>query len=138
MSAPVRRLGKVELLTKPGRPSPARLAVCTLLAAAVGTVGLTVIFLIGAATKGASVLEIAGIAVGLLIFYAPASMWTGGLWSVGAILVAGLGAAVLTHRYRLTGSNAALQRTGRVAFGLLLVYSVWVFVVGVAFLAYAD
>jgi hypothetical protein len=44
MSAPVRRLGKVELLTKPGRPSPARRAVCTLLAAAVGTVGLTVIF----------------------------------------------------------------------------------------------
>ena len=102
MSAPVRRLGKVELLTKPGRPSPARLAVCTLLAAAVGTVGLTVIFLIGAATKGASVLEIAGIAVGLLLFYAPAAMWTGGWVTVGVILATGLGAAVLTHRYRLT------------------------------------
>jgi hypothetical protein len=62
MSAPVRRLGKVELLTRPGRPSPARLAVCTLLAAAVGTVGLTVTFLIGAATKGAPALGIAGIA----------------------------------------------------------------------------
>jgi len=102
MSAPVRRLGKVELLTKPGRPSPARLAVCTLLAAAVGTVGLTVIFLIGAATKGASLLEIAGIAVGLLLFYAPAAMWTGGWVTVGVILATGLGAAVLTHRYRLT------------------------------------
>jgi hypothetical protein len=41
MSAPVRRL---DLVTTRGRPSPARLAVCTLLAAAVGTVGLTVIF----------------------------------------------------------------------------------------------
>jgi hypothetical protein len=57
MSAPVRRLGKVELLTKPGRPSPARLAVCTLLAAAVGAVGLTVLFLIAMVSDGASLLE---------------------------------------------------------------------------------
>jgi hypothetical protein len=60
-------------------------------------------------SDGASLLEIAGAAVGSLIFYAPASLWTGGLWSVGAILVAGLGAAVLTQRYRLTETGGALH-----------------------------
>jgi hypothetical protein len=90
-------------------------------------------------SDGASLLEIAGIAVGLLLFYAPAAMWTGGWVTVGAILATGLGAAVLTHRYRLTKTGGALQRTGWVVFVLLLlIYSAWVLVVGVTFLFYAD
>jgi hypothetical protein len=76
--------------------------------------------------------------VGLLLFYAPAAMWTGGWVTVGAILATGLGAAVLTHRYRLTETGGALQRTGRVLFVLLLIYSAGVLVVGVTFLFYAD
>jgi hypothetical protein len=76
--------------------------------------------------------------VGLLIFYAPAAMWTGGWVTVGAILATGLVAAVLTHRYRLTETGGALQRTDWVVFGLLLIYSAWVLVIGVTFLAYAD
>jgi hypothetical protein len=71
-------------------------------------------------SDGTSLLEIAGIAVGLLLFYAPAAMWTGGWVTVGAILATGLGAAVLTHRYRLTETGGALL------------------VVGVTFLFYAD
>jgi hypothetical protein len=46
----------------------------------------------------------------MLIFYAPAAMWTGGLWTAAVILAAGLGAAVLTHRYWVTGTRPALQR----------------------------
>jgi hypothetical protein len=45
---------------------------------------------------------------------------------------------VLTHRYRLTETGGALQRTGWVVFVLLLLYSGWVLIIGVAFLAYAD
>jgi hypothetical protein len=88
-------------------------------------------------SDGASLLEIAGIAVGLLLFYAPAAMWTGGWVTVGAILVAGLGAAV-THRYRLTETGGALQRTGWVVFVLLLISSARCSSSGVTFLAYAD
>jgi hypothetical protein len=75
-----------------------------------------VIFLIAMVTDGGSLLEIAGAAVGLLIFYSPASLWTGGWVTVGAILATGLGAAVLTHRYRLTEPSrcAAAHRLGGV------------------------
>jgi hypothetical protein len=45
---------------------------------------------------------------------------------------------VLTHRYRLTETGGALQRTGWVVFVLLLIYSAWVLVIGVTFLFYAD
>jgi hypothetical protein len=58
--------------------------------------------------------------------------------SVGAILATGLVAAVLTHGYRVTGTNVVLQRTARVVFVLLLLYSGWVLVIGVTFLAHAE
>jgi hypothetical protein len=89
-------------------------------------------------SDGASLLEIAGIAVGLLLFYAPAAMWTGGWVTVGVILATGLGAAVLTHRYRATGAKPALAQTARVVFVLLLLYSGWVLIIGVTFLFYAE
>jgi hypothetical protein len=58
--------------------------------------------------------------------------------SVGVILATGLVAAVLTHRYRVTGTTVALQRIARVVFVLLLLYSGLVLVIGVTFLFYAD
>lgn len=79
-------------------------------------------------------LEVFGVAAGMLIFYAPATLWSGGLWSVAVILVLGLLAAVLTHRYRVTGAGPRWRRTGSVAFALLLVYAGWVLVIGVIFL----
>jgi hypothetical protein len=93
-------------------------------------VGFTVGFLIVAAgDEGTSVLELGGVEVAMLLFYAPATVWTTGRAAVGAILATGFGAAALTHCYRAAGTKAALQRTGRVVFVLLLSYG-WVFVVG--------
>jgi hypothetical protein len=56
----------------------------------------------------------------------------------GRFLVAGLGGAALTHRYRVTGTSRVLQRTGGVVFGLLLSCSVWVLIVGVMVLCSAQ
>jgi hypothetical protein len=89
-------------------------------------------------SDGASLLEIAGAAVGLLLFYAPAAMWTCGVGVRRGDPGDGAWCRVVTHRYRLTETGGALQRTGWVAFVLLLIYSAWVLVVGVTFLFYAD
>jgi hypothetical protein len=82
-------------------------------------------FLIATALAADSLLEIVGVAAGMLIFYAPATLWSGGMWSVAAILVLGLLAAALTHRYRVTGAGPAWRRAGPVVFVLLLVYTSW-------------
>jgi len=71
-----------------------------------------VFFLLAVAHEADSVLEVVGVAAGMLIFYAPATLWSGGLWSVAVILVLGLLAAMLTHRYRVTGASPRWRRTG--------------------------
>jgi hypothetical protein len=92
------------------------------------------VFVIAVIHEADSVLEIVGVAAGMLIFYAPALLWSGGLWSIPAIFVIGLVAAVLTHRYRVTGVSPRWQRAGRVVFALLLAYTGWTLIIGLVFL----
>jgi hypothetical protein len=123
-----------EWVTKPGRPSGARMAACTLLSVGGTTFAITTFFVIAVVHEADSVLEIVGVAAGMLIFYAPALLWSGGLWSIPAIFVVGLVAAVLTHRYRVTGVSSRWQRAGRVVFALLLAYTGWTLIIGLVFL----
>jgi hypothetical protein len=91
-------------------------------------------FVIAVAHEADSALEVVGVAAGMLVFYAPALLWSGGLWSVAAIFVVGLVTAVLTHRYRVTGVGPRWQRAGRVVFALLLAYTGWTLIIGLMFL----
>jgi hypothetical protein len=123
-----------EWVTTPGRPSGARVAACTLLSVGGSAFAMMTFFVIAVVHEAHSVLEIVGVAAGMLIFYAPALLWSGGLWSIPAIFVVGLVAAVLTHRYRVTGVSPRWQRAGRVVFALLLAYTGWTLIIGLVFL----
>jgi hypothetical protein len=138
VSPAVRRVGGGELVTTAGRPSGVRLLSCTVAAAGVGVgaFGFTAIFLVAMARERASVAEIAFATASLSIFYSPTTLWTGGWWTVGAILAVGVGAAALTHRYGVAGVSPVLRRGGQAVLVLLLSYGTYVLVIGVASLAY--
>jgi hypothetical protein len=119
-----------------GRPSVGRLALCLVGAAGLMTIGFSLACVIATAHEATSVWESLGLALAMVIFWAPATCWSAWYFSVPAVLVAGVVLAVLTHRYRPPertsppAGNSRWRRVGVVSLVLLLGCGVWTTVLG--------
>ncbi|WP_431236054.1 hypothetical protein ACQ856_30205 (plasmid) [Mycolicibacterium psychrotolerans] len=119
-----------------GRPSAARVVLCLVGAAGVMTLAFTAVFVIATADEMSSPLEVLGVIAALLIFWAPMSCWTAWYVTVPAVVVVGVAAAAVTHRYRRAATSRRWRRAGHVIAALVLIVGCWTLILGLIDLAY--
>lgn len=127
--------GHRRLCTVSGRPSAFRVVLCLVGAAGAMTLAFTAVFVIATAGETSSLLEVLGVIAAMLILWAPLACWTVWYLAVPAVLVVGLAAAVVTHRYRLA-TGTLCRRAGQVGVALVLIAGVWTLIVGIVDLTY--
>ena len=82
--------------------------------------------------------ELLGVTGALLAFWAPVWCWASWYVSVPAVVVVGISAAILTHRYRLTSTRVRCGRILRpAATALVLIVGTWTLVLGMIQLTYS-
>jgi hypothetical protein len=118
------------------RPSLKRVLACLLAVAAVAGFGYTFVSVTFLGQQTSSVVETIAVAVALLVWWSPVVWWVAWKVTVPLVLVAGVVAAIATHRYRLPlPSQLRWRRLGRVCRISLLIYGGWVVGVGAILLA---